>query len=89
MTDKQKLMIFIHFLKKEKVYHSYVKNLKLSCWNLNESMFIATHIKNESDIVFLISYAFDFDIGKEGRVFWVLIHKKWVEICRHYKWIYF
>lgn len=89
MTDKQKLMIFIHFLKKERAYHSYVKNLQLSHWNLNESMFIATQIKTEFSVVFLISYAFDFDIGKEGRAFWVSIHKKWIEICRHYRWIYF
>lgn len=89
MTDKQKLMIFINFLKKERAYHLYVKNLQLSHWNLNESMFIATYIKNEYGMAFLISYAFDFEIGKEGRAFWVSIHKKWIEICRHYRWIYF
>ena len=89
MTDKQKLMIFINFLKKERVYHLYVKNLQLSHWVLNEIMFITTLIKKEYNIVFLISYAFDFDLGKEGRDFWVSIHKKWVEICRHYRWINF
>lgn len=89
MTNKQKLIIFIHFLKKERAYHSYVKNLQLSHWNLNESMFIATHIKSEIRIAFLTSHAFDFDMGKEGRTFWVSIHKKWVKICRHYRWINF
>lgn len=89
MTDKQKLMIFINFLKKEKVYHLYVKNLQLSHWNLDESMFIATQIKNKYNIALLISYAFDFNISKEGRTFWISIHNKWVKICRHYKWIYF
>lgn len=88
MTDKQKLMIFIHFLKKERVYHLYLKNLQLSRWNLYESKFIATHIKDEYRIAFLISYAFDFDIGKEGRTFWISIHNKWIKICRHYRWIY-
>lgn len=89
MTNKQKLMIFINFLKKERVYHLYVKNLQLSLWILDESMFITTLIKKECGIVFLISYAFDFNIGKEGSAFWVSIHKKWVEICRHYRWINF
>lgn len=89
MTDKQKLMIFIIFLKKEGAYHSYLKNLQLSTWNLDESMFIATHIKDGCSIAYLISYAFDFDISKKGRAYWVSIHKKWVEICRHYRWIYF
>lgn len=89
MTDKQKLMIFINFLKKERAYHLYVKNLQHSSWILNKSQFIATQIKNEYDMAFLISYAFNFDMGKEGRYFWLSIHQKWVEICRHYRWIYF
>lgn len=89
MTDKQKLMIFINFLKKERAYHLYVKNLQHSPWNLDESIFIATHIKDKYNIAFLITYAFNFDMGKEGRSFWVSIHEKWVEICRHYRWIYF
>lgn len=88
MTDKQKLMIFIHFLKKEKAYHLYVKNLQLSSWVLDKIIFITTQIK-ECNIAFLISYAFDFADCNEGRAFWVSIHKKWIEICRHYRWIYF
>lgn len=89
MTDKQKLMIFINFLKKERAYHLYVKNLQLSYWILDESMFIATQIKNKTNIAHLISCAFDFNISKEGRTFWTSIHNKWIKICRHYRWIYF
>lgn len=89
MTNKQKLMIFINFLKKERAYHLYVKNLQHSSWNLDKSIFIATQIKDECNIVFLISYAFNFDMGNEGRSFWVSIHVKWVEICRYYRWVYF
>jgi len=82
MENKKKLKLFIHFLKKERIYSQYLDALKndknyrrQTLQHLSPSLFIAHHVKYSPQ--FLISSAFDWSDYQNITVGWAYIDEKW------------
>ena len=76
MKQKDKLKIFIRFLKKHKVYHKFLSNCK-SNNQLIVNEFIKYELKYRCQF---INNAFIWSETKEGYKFWYNIYKEWEKI---------
>lgn len=76
---KQILKEFIFFLKKEKIYDTYLYELFNEKGSKSNSVyFIIKDIKYKCGHN-LISRAFTWICTEEGYIFWSIIHEKWIE----------
>ena len=86
MTQKDKLRIFIRFLKKNKAYHKFLSN----CFSNNgysvrsnskNQMTVNDFMKNElQNRCLFINKAFIWDETNEGYGFWYTIYNEWEKI---------
>lgn len=86
MKQKDKLKIFIRFLKKHKAYHKYLSNcfsnngyyVRMNSMNqMTVNDFIKYELKNRC---LFINKAFVWDETNEGYGFWYTIYNEWEKI---------
>ena len=86
MKQKDKLKIFIRFLKKHKVYHKFLSN----CFS-NNGHYVRMNSRNQMTVNDFIKYeskngclfinkAFIWDDTNEGYGFWYTIYNEWEKI---------
>lgn len=86
MKQKDKLRIFIRFLKKHKIYNKFLSN----CFsnngynvriNLNNQKTVNDFIKDElKNRCLFINKAFEWGETNEGYKFWYIIYNEWEKI---------
>lgn len=86
MEQKDKLRLFIRFLKKHKVYNNFLSN----CFS-NNGYSVRSNLKNQKTVIDFIKYelkhhclfidkAFAWDKTNEGYRFWFTIYNEWEKI---------